>query len=335
MSGGNFNKNTGKDRPGTYINKESTRKDTVGISRRGIVLIPLVGHSYGPAKQFIQLYNSSPDAAIHLLGYSVYDSTNENMLMIHEAFKNAQSVIVYIPSQGAKAKVTQGTLTATAKYGGTRGNDLKYNVVANPLGGFDVSVYLAGQLVAEYEELETVAELIEQGNDWIDFTGTGALTAAAGAALTGGVDGTLTVSDMMQFLDDAESVRWNALAFPFEATGETGDITKELHEAVLSKIKYLREDTGKYRKAVVPKFYADYEGIINVTNSVELASGALTIAQATAWVAGVDTGASNTQSNTYVPYEGAIGIVNSNNHAEAAQAIRRGEFFSNCGMTSR
>ena len=48
MAGGTFDKQVGKDRPGTYINFQSGKHDTVGGSDRGIVIIPLKNHNYGP-----------------------------------------------------------------------------------------------------------------------------------------------------------------------------------------------------------------------------------------------------------------------------------------------
>ena len=99
MAGGTFDNLAGKVRPGTYINFESTRHDLIGISQRGIVLIPLIAHDYGPAKEFITLTGDAPDVAMAKLGYSVYDD-NPNMLLIREAFKNSSTVIVYIPNQG-------------------------------------------------------------------------------------------------------------------------------------------------------------------------------------------------------------------------------------------
>jgi hypothetical protein len=329
MAGGTFDKLAGKVRPGTYINFESTRQDILGISERGIVLLPLVAHSYGPAKQFITLTNDAPDAALNMLGYSVYDD-NSSMWLIREAFKNAKSVIVYIPRQGAQASGVSGSgavLTASAKYGGSRGNALKYSVTENPLAGYDVTIYLDAVIVAQYEGLTTIEQLIAEGDGWIDFSGSGALEPAAGVSLTGGSDGTLVASDITDFLDQAESVKWNTLAFPLEATSVEGDPTPALYEAVKTKIKYLREDAGKYRKAVVPNFVADYEGIINVSNGVVVSGRSLPAGQAVAWVAGVDAGASNTQSNTYVKYAGATNIIGQKNHAEAVAAINNGELF--------
>ena len=257
------------------------------------------------------------------------------MLLIREALKRARRVIVYIPRQGARASATDGNLRARARYGGERGNILQFSIIENPLSGFDVTVYRDSIEMAVYEQLETIEDLIAQNDAWIEFSVTGTpsanptpLQAVAGLTLSGGTNGTLVVSDITSFLDKAESVQWNCLAFPFEATGEAGDPVVGLFEAVLVKIRYLREDTGKYRKAVVPNFRANYEGIVNVTNSVVLNGGIeLSLAQVTAWVAGADSGASNVQSNTYVPYGGAIDIIGPKLHDEAVLAIRRGEFF--------
>ena len=334
MAGGTFNRLVGKDRPGTYINFESSRFNIIGIRERGIVLLPLVEHDYGPAGEFITLTNGSPDAHIHKLGYSVFEN-HPSMLLIREAFKRARRVIVYIPRQGARATITDGSLRAQARFGGARGNDLSFSVIENPLSGFDVTVYRDSIEMAVYEQLEYIEDLIEQNDRWIEFSVVGPpsqnptpLAEIAGLNLAGGENGTLVVSDITAMLDKAEAIRWNCLAFPFEPTGEAGDPIPGLQEAVLFKIRYLREDTGKYRKAVVCNFRANYEGLINVTNSVVLNGGIeLSLAQVTAWVAGADSGASNVQSNTYVPYAGAIDIIGVKTHDDAVQAIRRGEFF--------
>jgi len=98
--------------------------------------------------------------------------------------------------------------------------------------------------------------------------------------------------------------------------------------ALKSKIKYLREDVGKYRKAVVADYASDYEGIINVANSYILSDGTtLTHAQATAWVAGADAGADNVTSNTYKAVDDAVDIVDPMNHAAAVAAINAGKYF--------
>lgn len=318
MAGGTFDKSVGKVRPGTYINFEASNQSTLGSSDRGTVLIPLINHSYGPEKEFITISNESVDSAIDKLGYSVYDD-DPSMLLIREAFKNASTVIVYIAKAGTKATGTGGGLSAQAKYGGSRGNALSYSVAANPVAGFDVSVYLDGSTVEAFEGVTNVSALVD--SKYITFTASDgtSLESAAGISLTGGTDGTAANSDIAAFLDDMESVNFNTLAFP---------VTEEsLLAACVTKIKYLRENVGRGVKAVVPDYKADYEGIINVTNSVVINGVTLSNAQATAWVAGADASASNVQSNTHKIYVGAESVANAKTHEQAVAAIQNGEFF--------
>jgi len=324
MAGGTFDKLAGKVRPGTYINFESTRQDTVGNSERGIVLLPLVGHTFGPAKQFITLLASAPDANRLALGYSVYDEENRVMLLIREAFKKASKVIVYITEEGTPATGTAGNLTATAKYGGTRGNDIRFTSVANPLGGFDVTVYLGTEKTSLYEGVATVEALIaaaeEMEEPLVVFTGTGDLEENAGVTLTGGTSPASTNADVTAFLDNIEAVKFNTLCFPI------ADAT--LQTAARTKIIYMREGMGKGVQVVMPDATTpDHEGVINVTNAVISDGYTLTHAEACAFVAGATAAASCTESNTYIIYNGATEVVDPKTHEEAVAAINAGELF--------
>lgn len=321
MAGGTFDKLVGKVRPGTYINFVSTKHDTVGISSRGIVVIPLTNHNYGPVGEFITLDCGSPDAAIDKLGYSVYDSDeNRQMLLIREALKKAQKIIVYRVNSGTAAKATSEPITATAKYPGTRGNKLSFTVSANPVDGFDVQVNLDGSKVAEYEGLSTVEDLIAQDCAYITFSGTGALKAIAGVNLTSGTDTTVENDDVTTFLDAIEGVKFNTLCFPLTDAS--------LQTAAKTKIKYMRENMGKGVQVVMPDTESDdYEGVINVTNAVVVDGVTFTDGEACAWVAAATAGASNVQSNTHVEYEGASAVAGAKSHEEAVAAINNGEFF--------
>lgn len=330
MAGGTFNKRAGKVRPGTYINFESTRQDTVNGGSRGIVALPLTKATYGPAKQWITLTAASPDGAFAQLGYSIYDEDeNRQMLLIREAFKKASQVLVYIVNEGQKATVTKtsteeesvtATITATAKYGGTRGNSLCFAIAENPVDGFDVVVALGTSTVAEYEGLKTVEDLAAQDCEYITFTGSGNLFAVAGATLTGGTDGEASNSDITAFLDALEAIRFNTLCFPITEAS--------LQAAAKTKITYIRESVGKGVQGVMPDTKSgDYEGIINVTNSVAIGEDKLSHAEACAWVAAATAAAENTESNTYVAYDGATEVVDPKSHEDAVAAINNGEFF--------
>mgnify|MGYP000761202226 FL=1 len=176
-------------------------------------MIPLVNHSYGPEKEFITISGDSADSAYEKLGYSVYDD-NPSMLLIREAFKCAQTVIVYIVKGGAKASGSGGGLTAEAKYGGSRGNDISYSVAANPVSGFDVTVYLSGSPKEQFEGISEATALSESNYIVFSATESAELESVAGVTLTGGTDSVAANSDISDFLDDMESVNFNTLAFP-------------------------------------------------------------------------------------------------------------------------
>lgn len=321
MAGGTFDKLVGKERPGTYINFVSTRHDTVGISERGTVIIPLLKHNWGPVGEFIELNCGSPDAAMARLGYSIYDKDeNRQMLLAREAFKKASKVLLYRVNGGTAAKAESAPITAAAKYPGSRGNKLTFTVDENPVGGFDVLIHLDGIKVALYEGLSTVEDLAAQDCPYIMFSGSGQLTAVAGVNLTGGTDAEAVNSDVTKFLDSIEGVKFNTLCFPITEAA--------LQAAAKTKIKYMRESMGKGVQVVMPNTAnGDYEGVINVTNAVVVSGEELTAAETCAWVAAATAAAKNTASNTNVAYEGAEALIGAKTHEEAVAAVKNGEFF--------
>lgn len=226
-------------------------------------------------------------------------------------------------SNDAESAGNTNVLTAVAKYGGSRGNLLTVTVDANPLGGYDVLIHLDGSKVTEYEGLYTVEELIALDNPYITFSGAGSLGEAAGTTLTGGTDEATTNMDITDFVDAWESVKFNTVCFPFD-----GEEAKNVKQAALTKVKYMRDSMGKGVQVVMPNAPGmDYEGVINVTNSVSLDGDALSVAEACAWVAGATAGASNTESLTYIRYAGATEVVGPKSNEEAIAAINAGEFF--------
>lgn len=322
MAGGKYDKLAGKTRPGTYINFESERNDVVGNSERGIVLLPLIGYDFGPAKTPITLTATAPDAYSVELGRSVYDTTEKHMLLIREAFKKASKVIVYITEDGTAATGTAEQLTAKAKYGGPRGNDIHVSVVENPTGGFDVTVYLDADATAVYEGVKTIEELQEAANDdkLVTFSGTGELTAIAGLKLTGGEKKAGSNGDVTAFVDKMEGIHFNTLCFPVTET--------TLQTAAITKIKYMRDSMGKGVNVVLPDAKTpDHEGVINVTNSVVVDDVELTHAEACAFIAGITAAASCVKSNTYELYNGATDIVDPKDNEAAIAAINNGEMF--------
>ena len=323
MAGGTFDKLVGKVRPGTYINFESARKDVLGGGERGICVVPLTGHDYGPVGEFIMLTAAAPDAEIKKLGYSIYaEDAGDQMLLIREAFKRAAVVYVYNPATaGTKASGSSDGITAAAAYAGTRGNKLTYTVVENAIDGYDVEVFLDGESVGLLEGAADKDAVAAWDNGYIVFTAaTGSLDETAGVTLTGGTNGNVAALGVSTFLDALEGIKFNAVAFPFSDSS--------MIAALKTKIKYIRENVGKGVQAVVANVAGcDYEGIINVTNGVFLDKKAVTAAQATAWVAGATAAAKNVESLTYVMYDGATGVNGVKSHEQAVSAINAGELF--------
>lgn len=322
MAGGTFKLSQPKVRPGTYVNVKNGRQPTASSSARGTAIIPLIGYDWGPRGQWIVITADSPDAHIAELGRSVYDDSNSAMLMLQLMLLGATTVYVYIPDGGVAASaditVGSGTMKATARYKGTLGNKIKIVSVANPVGGFDVSVVLDGSEVELFEGITTIGELSGR-SEYVEFTGSGDMAAFASATLEDGSDETSGNSGISDFLDKSEKVRFNCMCFPTEESS--------LQTALLTKIKYIRESIGWKCQAVAPNFAADYEGIINLTNSFEYGGKSLSTAEACAWLAGMTAGADYVTSLTYAMVTNATAVVGEMNNEESIEAINAGETF--------
>ena len=170
------------------MNVKNGRQPTASGTTRGTAVIPLIGYDWGPRGKWIVLSSESPDGHIAELGRSIYDDSNSAMIMLQLMLLGASTVYVYIPDAGDKAKkeitVESATLTATAKYKGTRGNKIKIVSVANPTAGFDVSVILDGSEVELFKGATNIADIIGK-SEYVDFSGTGALAAFASQTLEG------------------------------------------------------------------------------------------------------------------------------------------------------
>lgn len=320
MAGGTFKLSSPKVRPGAYVVTKNGKQPTASNAPSGIAIIPLIGYDWGPRGEMIHLTNESPDAAKVKFGRSIYDD-NECMVMLQLMFLNATEVYTYIAGGGEKAKGTitlkSGTGNVTAKYPGTLGNKLKVVSVANPEGGFDVSVVLDG---SEVELIEGATKVTDLKSDYVDFAGEGELVAFASASLTGGTNEDSKVNaSVATFLDMAEKIKFNYMALP---TSEASLIT-----AAVTKIKYIRNSIGWKCGLVVANSAADYENIYNLTNAIEYAGEELTIPQSTAWLAGAAAAAGYTTSLTYTTVTGATGVVGTKTNEESIQAIKKGETF--------
>ena len=313
IGGGNFTL-MNKVLPGAYINV-IVGTTTVTAGSRGIAALPVV-LSWGAEKRLLSMdAGDFSGKAVSVFGYA---ATAPELLLIREAFKRAKTLLFYrVNGGGSKATVTNGNITATAKYSGKRGNDIKIAVIANPDGGFDVVTYLE-TTERHRQTVNSAAELV--ANDYVEFSDVGDIVAAAAAPLSGGVDGEASGEDYSDFLAALEVEEFNTVGY----CGD--DVTvKALFNTF---IKRIRDDEGKKAVCVLANYAnADHEGVISVKNGVDLVDGStLTAAQAVAWVTGASAAAEINESLTNAVYDGAVGVSEKYTKSQYEAAVKAGEF---------
>ncbi len=330
MNSGRWDEN-GKIRPGTYINVDGNAGDTIKRGTRGVVLLPLIGNNWGVDKSIVTIKADKPDVDEALLGFKPSEKP-----LTREALIGAATVIAYIINDGTKATKTitvtaahdddpATEVTATAKYKGTRGNDLKVVCAANADSTFEVSILLGTETMEVFTGLTTIATLVDVDSKYIDFTssdGTATLAAFASQSLAGGTTTTPVTADFTNFLDAAENIKCNAIAIP------TSD--SSLIVSAIAKAKYMRDTQGKTVIIVVAgatAAQANYEGVINVVNNYKIGDETVALIDATGYVAGITAGADELTSNTAVVHEAATEIVGALANEQAEAAILDGKFF--------
>lgn len=313
MAGGNFTTQN-KVIPGAYINFTSEKQGIVTPSDRGIVTLPLL-LNWGAVKQFMLVdYGTDFKKA---LGYDILD---KELLLVKEALKRASKVLLYRINSGAKASGTHEPLTITAAYEGKRGNAIIVKITDNidiP-GTFIVSTYL-GSTIVDTQQAAEIKDLIK--NDYVTFSGEGALTASAGITLTGGTDTAATTEDYSNYFTGLEVQEFNTIGIPVD------DMT--IKGAAVGFVKRMRDTEGKKIQVVLADYkIADHEGVISVKNGVKLADGTnIDKIKATAWVAGATAGAAINEDLTYSQYEDAVDVDTKYTNTQIEEALNSGEFL--------
>ena len=313
MAGGTWTTQN-KVRPGVYVNVVSAGGPVGSAGSRGITSIAL-SLPWGAAKVITPIV--AGENTLTKLGF---DITAPELLLVREALKRAQTVLLYKLNDGTKAAVTSGALTATAKYGGLRGNALKIVVQTNidDSAKFDVKTLL-NNVVMDTQVVANIAGL--KANDWVTFNASGTLTATAGTPLIGGADGSVTNADHTAYLAALELYE-----FQTAALASTDSALKAVYAAF---VRRLRDSEGKKVQVVLENYLtADNEGVISVKNGVVLSDGTtLTAAQATAWVAGATAGAEMNESLTYSAYDDAVDVAPRYTNTQIEAALTAGEFL--------
>ncbi|MBQ5589450.1 MAG: phage tail protein, partial [Anaerotignum sp.] len=194
--------------PGAYINFVSRPRAMGSLGERGVVCVGMELDWGAEGMVTVEAADFRTDSKM-LFGY---DYLSDEMKDMRELFLHARTVKIYRLNSGEKAAATVGSMTATAKYAGKRGNDLCIAVVENvdEEGFFDVETYLDTELV----DSQTAAKIEDlEDNAFVNFSGEGTLTASAGTYLTGGTTAAVTGSGYTAFLDAAEAEDFNVLTY--------------------------------------------------------------------------------------------------------------------------
>lgn len=303
LGGGTFTVQN-KKLPGAYINFVSAQKASATLSDRGIAALPIVWDWGIDGEVFGVGVSDFLKDTKKIFGY---DYTSEKVKGLRDLFLGAKTVYFYKLNNGSKASNT----FATAKYKGTRGNDIKTVISINvdDQTKFDVATYLDLALV-DSQTVSNAKELVD--NDYIDFKKDAALVATAGANLTGGTNGEITGSDYQAALNAFEAYSFNALGCL--ATNE------EIKGLFVAYTKRLREDAGVKFQCVVHRYEtADYEGIVSVENN--------TTSELVYWVLGRIAGCGINASNTNKEYTGEFVVDTGYTQSQLEEAIDGGKFI--------
>ncbi|VIB52819.1 phage protein [Clostridioides difficile] len=257
---------------------------------------------------------TSDDFEKYSTKYFGYDYTHEKLKGLRDLFKNIRLGYFYKLNKGVKASCS----IATAKYSGTRGNDLKVIVTTNIDDNtkFDVVTLLDNKKV-DTQIAKVITDL--QDNDYITWKKDTTLEASAGLVFTGGTNGeSVTGAEYQAFLDKIESYSFNALG--------SLATTAEIKSLFVEFTKRMRDKVGaKFQTVLYKKNDADYEGVVSVENKVK--DTGLLESSLVYWTTGAIAGCDINKSNTNKKYDGEFDVDVNYTQIQLEEALKSGKFI--------
>lgn len=306
LGGGTFTTQN-KVLPGSYISFVSAARANATLSDRGYATMPLT-LDWGVENEVFAV--TQEDFLKNSKKIFGYEYTHDKLKGLRDLFLNTQTLYAYrLNGGGVKASNAYGT----AKYAGTRGNALNVKITVNVDEAelFDVTLYL-DSVVVDKQTVSTAASLID--NDYIMWKKDAVLAATAGTALTGGTNSEVNGEKHQTYLDKIESYSFNTMGVDV-----TDSTTKQLYA---SFCKRLRDEVGLKFQLVLQGYAADYEGVINIKNTVSDSDGASLVY----WVTGVQAGCAINKSCLNKKYDGEFSIIADYTQTQLENAIKAGEF---------
>ena len=298
--------------PGAYINFSSVSKASATLSDRGIAAAPFELDWGAPGVLRLIEQGEFQKESFELFGHGY---TDDELLPLREIFLHATKVYCYrLDASGA---VKASCDFATAKYVGTRGNDIRIVVEADAdvSSGYIVKT-MVGSKVIDEQKATAFSDL--KDNDWVDFKagcilGTkpsdsgddSTVYVPAGTyPLTGGTNGTVNGEAHQNFLDAIESCSFNTLCCPVA----DDDTVKSLYVAFTKRV---RDKLGsKFQLVGYDLSNPDYMGVINLKNSCNHPKIAnVNKASLVYWLTGAEAACNINRSLTNTAYDGELEIV--------------------------
>ena len=299
--------------PGAYINFISVASASATLSDRGIATIPL-DMNWGPEGEVITVeLGDFQKNSQKIFGYAY---TADELKPMREIFLHAKKVHFFrLNTSGVKATCTY----ATAKYPGTRGNDLRIVIEANENSQedaalYDVSTFLGTLQVDQQKAISKMSDL--KNNDYVDFNTGASLDLTASTPLTSGTNGTVEDATFQTYLDKMEAYTFNAMGCL--STDPT------ITALFASFCKRMRDDVGKKFQVVCFRNLADYEGVVSVKNGLvgDTENPALI-----PWATGVVAGTAVNKSATNMDYDGEYAVDTDYTQSELETGIMEGSFM--------
>ena len=299
MNGGGTFLTQNKVLPGAYINFVSASRATVNISDRGFAAIA-TELDWGVDGDIFKVENSD--------------------FQKRDLFMKAKTVYLYrLNGNGVKASNDY----ATAKYSGTRGNDITIIVKTNidESNKKDV-ITMLGTKKVDAQTVANASELID--NDYVVFKKSAQLTDTAGTKLANGTNlTTVTGAEHQKFLDLAESYSFNTIGCTSK-----DEVIKKLY---VQWTKRMRDEVGVKLQCVVYRYPADYEGVINLQNKVK--DEGAPEQSLVYWLTGAEASCEVNATLTNTKYDGDFIVDTKFTQSELINGIKAGQllFHNNSG----
>lgn len=358
MAGGTWRMQN-KVRPGVYINVKSDGKPVVTTPLGRLLMFQNKPLGWGK-KGIIELTATSDFTAL-----TGHKNTDEVLTPVHEALKNAETVLLLNDfTGGAKATATKtGVYTVNAKYEGEQGNNISVSFVPSPLADGantqDVTVTtIFGTKQVDQAKITlpkantdaiakaglTKEEQLEIHNDYVDITFgipaevTSELAAKGEYPLYTAIYNGLTQSatnvtltggtnGTNNVVDDMHDYLENE--YYAVATTAGWEESSNIHKLLAEETKLLRENVGIKVRAVIPNTTGvayNYEGVSTVLNGYVLNDGTVISPNiAAARFAGMSASATPDQALTYTQLDDAVEASPKLNNDKTIEALSAGQ----------